>query len=257
MSDYITDKNELDVSFHYPDLDSPVFSELRELANIRLQPEASEVQKAKTIIGYAHGLFGHDSDNEPSAFEPVTIIKEAQAGKSFRCVEYSLLATALLWAYGIPARMVGLKTSDVDSRAYGAGHVVLEFWSNELNKWIMSDVQAGVMPIYDDKLLSAFELRNLIYEDTPLNYVSVEGSRFIKNDMFASETAYSEWVKEYLYFIDTAKEVSFAEMDRRKELIIMLVPLGIESPKMFQNMFVMNAIYTHSVLDFYPEYKFS
>jgi len=254
MSVYITDSQEIGVVFKYPDLNDPILEELRKLAKIQLPERTNSIQKAKIIIGYVHGLFKHDSDNKPSVFEPLTIIKEAQRGKSFRCVEYSLLATALLWAYQIPARMIGLKTSDVETREYGAGHIVLEFWSNKLNKWVMSDVQAGVIPTYDGKPLSVLEVRNLLYENNKPSYTLVVGSKFIKDKMFASEADYSKWIEEYLYFMDTAKEVSFAAVDRSKQLIVMLVPLHIKSPKIFQGVFEMNAIYTHSILDFYPKY---
>ncbi len=244
---------ELKIGFEYPSVDDPVLAELRDIAKVELDRSDNELVKARAVIGYAHSLFTHNGDNTPSSSDPLTIVKEAQAGKSFRCVEYSLLATALLWAHDIPARIVGLKTSDVETREYGAGHVVIEFWDSELNKWIMSDVQAGIIPTYDNKPLSAVELGQNMQKPAPLSYLPVQGSRFGTDSSFADMPAYEQWVKEYLYFFDTPVHITFADVDRRGEQIAMLVPLGVASPKMFQNMFEMNAIYTHSVADFYAE----
>jgi hypothetical protein len=244
---------ELKIGFEYPSFDDPMLAELRDIAKVELDRGNSELEKARAVIGYAHGLFTHNGDNTPSSSDPLTIIKEAQSGKSFRCVEYSLLATALLWAHGIPARTVGLKTSDVETREYGAGHVVIEFWDSELNKWIMSDVQAGIIPTSDNKPLSAVELEQNMQQAAPLSYLPVQGSRFGAGGSFADMPAYEQWLKEYLYFFDTPVHTTFADVDRREEQIAMLVPLGVASPKMFQNMFEMNAVYTHSVADFYAE----
>jgi hypothetical protein len=254
MPIYNTDTPEVNFEFKYPVEDDPIFSELRNIADIKLSPTTTELEQCKTVIGYAHNLFAHNGDNEPSSFDPLTIIKEAKAGKSFRCVEYSLLATALLWAYGVPSRMIGLKTSDVETREYGAGHVVIEFWSRERQKWIMCDVQAGIILKADDALLSAFELGQKINQKQPLDYVLVDHSRFIAGP-YDNKPSYVEWVGEYLYFFDTPIETIFAPIDKRKEQIAMLVPLNVAPPKMFQGMFKMNAVYTHSVIDFYPAFK--
>src|SRR3712207_6273925 len=112
MQKYNTDTSEVDFHFKYPIANDPHLVALKNLADIKLDTNNGELKNAKVIIGYAHNLFTHDGDNVPSAANPLTILKEAQAGKSFRCVEYSILATGLLWAYGIPARTIGLKTRD-------------------------------------------------------------------------------------------------------------------------------------------------
>jgi hypothetical protein len=239
-----------DSLFRYPDISDPIFPELRNLATISFSSEENDLGKTKIITGYAHSLFTHNGDNEPSSSDPLTILKEAKSGKSFRCVEYSILACALLWAYDIPARMVGLKTRDVEIRKYGAGHVVIEFWDNNFHKWIMCDVQWGIIPKHKDSYLSAYELGERLNDSLTIQYEPVANSRFNAKDT----QKYGSWVKEHLYFIDTPSQVSFADTDKRKEQITMLVPEGVKPPKMFQNMFVMNAVYTNSVADFYPNY---
>jgi hypothetical protein len=254
MPTYNKDTPEVTVNFKYPAINSnsPVLSELRNVANIKFSPDTGELERAKVIIGFAHGLFAHNGNNEPSSIDPIAIIKKARAGKPFRCVEYCLLANALLWAYGISSRIIGLKTSDVETRKYGAGHVVIEFWSNEMQKWVMCDVQAGIILKLKNILLSSLELGENINNQS-LNYVTIVNSRFSHDGMFKDLVSYKDWIREYLYFFDTPIETTFANTDRRKQRIIMLVPQEVIPPKSFQGMFIMNVIYTYSALDFYPK----
>ena len=157
------DKNGLDtdIKFKYPDPNDPVLANLKNSADIVLINNTNSFQMAKIIIGYCHNLFTHNGDNKPTKNDPLTILNEAKNGSQFRCVEYCLLAVGLLWAYKIPARIIGLKTRDVETRDYGAGHVVIEFWDNDQKKWVMCDVQWGCFPISNGKYLSALELKEI------------------------------------------------------------------------------------------------
>ncbi|MDB5164577.1 MAG: transglutaminase protein [Candidatus Saccharibacteria bacterium] len=253
MEKYNVATKEVDFHFVYPSPNDIMLAKLKQVAGIEVDSISSELDNIKKIIGYAHSLFTHNGDNTPTSSDPLTILEEARAGQSFRCVEYSSLAAGLLWANGIPARTVGLKTSDVETREYGAGHVVIEFWSNEFSKWAMCDVQAGIIPQQENTPLSAFELIQRIDENDLVEYVPVNGSRFSGKGTYDDKPNYSEWIREYLYFVDTPVHLTLGNEDKRKQQIAMLVPLGVEPPKMFQGMFEMNAVYTHSVLDFYTQ----
>jgi hypothetical protein len=251
MAQLNPEKNEIDVHFQYPIEHDPLLTELRRLASIKLDANASELENAKNIIGYAHGLFAHDGNNTPSLADPLTILKEAQAGQSFRCVEYSTLAAGLLWANGIPARTLGLKTSDVETREYGAGHVVIEFWSKDFNKWIMSDVQAGLIAEHDNIPLTTYELKQNLDNEKPVEYISVTGSRFVPGAPYDEEPSYSNWIHPYLYFIDTPASLTLGNEDKSKRQIVMLIPSGVKPPEMFQGMFKMNALYIDKPQAFY------
>lgn len=251
MPTYDTDAHGQNLGPTFPSSDDPLLQKLRGVTSFKLAPDMSEIAKASFIIGYAHNLFTHDGIGAPSANDPLTILLEAKAGKSFSCAEYSLLANGLLWAYGIPSRVVGLKTSDVETREYGAGHVIVEFWSHDLQKWVMSDVQAGLFADSDFMLLSAFELGQAIHESKNIEYSAVSGSNFDQDKPYDDMPSYTEWIREYHYFYDTPAHPNFEDKDRSKEQITMLVPVGVAPPKKFQNAFAMNVIYTTSVQDFY------
>lgn len=252
MVSYNGETEGINFHFTYPDPADPLLAELKRMASITVDPAKSDLITIKTIAGYVHALFTHDGNNSPSAFDPLTILKEAQAGQAFSCFEYSILANGLLWAYGIPARTVGLKTRDVEAREYGAGHAVIEFWSRESSKWVMCDVQAGIIAKSSEKLLSAFELGQAISQVNALDYVAVANSRFNPKTKYHKASNYASWILEYLYFIDTPINLVLSVENPGAQQIAMLVPMGAANPKSFQKMFEMNAIYTHSVLDFYP-----
>ena len=244
---------EIDFHFQYPSPEDPMLIELKRIAGIELDSTKSELANIQDIIGYAHGLFTHDGDNNPSSSDPLTILQEAQAGQSFRCVEYSMLANGLLWANNIPSRTLGLKTRDVETRQYGAGHVVIEFWSKDLHKWVMSDVQTGIIPETKGTPLSAVELRQKLDEKKIVTYIPVTGARFSIDGGFDGKKNYSEWVHEYLYFIDTPIQLALTVNNAATQQIAMLVPDGVQEPRQFQGLFMMNALYTHNVSDFYPK----
>lgn len=254
MSKYITDESEIDLKFIYPDINDPVFEELRSICNIKIDANSDGLEKARAITGYVHNLFTHDGDAIPPSFDPITIINEARAGKSFRCVEYSFLATTLLWAYDIPARMIGLKTKDVETRKYGAGHVVIEFWDSDNNHWSMCDVQAGIIPEFQNKPLSAVALGQAYDTDQPVEVNPLPGSRFGSTPNFKDNESYKNWIHEYFYFFDTPLQtkLSYSGDEMKTEQRIMLVPKGVNPPLLFQNMFKMNMLYTHSTHDFHP-----
>jgi hypothetical protein len=240
------------ICFRYPEPSDPILSELKKLAGIDIAPDHTQLDKARIILGYVHELFSHNGYNQPSANDPITILKEAKSGKSFRCVEYSLIGVALLWAYGIPARTIGLKTRDVETRECGAGHVVVEFWDKDFDKWVMCDVQKGVIPQIKGRPLSALELGQAISQKVSIDFSPVQKSHAAKSNSPANEQSYTNWISEYLYFYDTPLETTFAVTDRRKQKIVMLVPLGVEPPKIFQNSFAMNLTPTYNAQDFYP-----
>jgi hypothetical protein len=227
--------------------------ELLELKNLTSDLDttySSQLEKAMAICDYVHNLFTHNGDNEPSKIDPLTILNEARAGQSFRCVEYSLLATGLLWAHGIKARPIGLKTADVETREYGAGHVVIEFWCDELGKWVMCDVQAGIMPRLNGEYLSTYELMKAIESDQLVDYIFVDRSSS-QLGKYGDMPSYTDWIQYYLYFIDTPLVLDLKDQDLGTQQIVMLIPVGVNPPIMFQNWFEMNALYTTSATNFY------
>jgi hypothetical protein len=88
----------------------------------------------------------------------LAMLQAAEQGQRFTCVEHSKVLVELLASQGVPARSVGLQRSDVAYGRLGSAHVLVEAWSNMLEKWVMLDPQWGVYAIRDGIPLSVLEI---------------------------------------------------------------------------------------------------
>ena len=209
---------------------------------------ADDYEKVKAIRKWARDLWSHDGWNEPSQNDPLTILREAAEGKNFRCVEYAICTSGALTALGIPARVMSLKTQDVETRETGASHVVLEAYLTSLDKWVFVDTQWDVTPFLHEQPLSAVELQHAITR---------EPERLSLDTSSGTEQAeYSEWIAPYLFYFD----VPFDNRIRAENALwrleglnhLMLVPLGAPEPTTFQRKWSLEGMkYTHSLSAFY------
>lgn len=58
-----------------------------------------------------------------------------------------------------------LKIKEVETYAYGAGHVALEVYLNDLKKWIFIDSQWNIIPFLNHVPLNAVEFQQAIVDD--------------------------------------------------------------------------------------------
>jgi transglutaminase-like putative cysteine protease len=204
----------------------------------------SDFERVRVICHWVHGLWRHDGNNVPAQFDPIFIITQAQQGQRFRCVEYGIVIAGCLKALGIPARVLGLKTSDVETRASGAGHVVAEAYLRDEGRWVMVDGQFDAVPVLGARPLSAVELQQALATSAPgLTVASLSQ---------VDAPSYFGWVGEYLYYLD-------AQLDQRGPGVdtelwtLMLVPIGAPQPTAFQGRSGgPYFLFTDALADFYP-----
>jgi hypothetical protein len=186
----------------------PKLKELRERYQLAavVAGKKTEVERQVALMRWVHGRWSHDGWNEPSHTDALTILAEAQAGKHFRCVEYSATLAGVLQAMGYPARKIGLKRRG-SSYGLGKGHVVTEAWNNELGKWIVLDGQNDATWQEGNVLLDAAEVRErlLAGRTAGLRMVS-HGSPWSKE--WKEPTERAQWV---LYFDDLDYSASNAD----------------------------------------------
>jgi hypothetical protein len=219
----------------------------------------TELDKIKAILDWTSKQWKHNGNNTPLKSDAQSILKEAAEGKNFRCVEYGIVASTALNSIGIPSRILSLKTRDLEKVKYGAGHVVAEVFSAELDKWIFIDPQFNLIPVIDKIPLNAVELQKAIYEkNEKLEAVKLDG-----NHSRGSLDNYIKWVGKYLYFFDVSFDQRI-EYDKISKKIdgkskLMLVPIGEENPTIFQRKYKIDyCAYTNFLKDFYqkPDSKF-
>lgn len=240
-----------DITFKYDEnMNSEYLQKLRagypidSLANLG----RTDFEKARILATWVHGLWEHDGWNEPKQRDALYILDEVKKGQRFRCVEYGIVTTACLNAIGLKSRTLALKTKDVETSSSGAGHVLMEFYLNDLNKWVMIDPQFDMITLSEGIPLNAVELQQAITEGKDIEMITSEKE---------SESMYLSWLYPYLYYFsvpfDNRENIGPDQrhtVDGKREL--MLVPLGVKEPTVFQRKYpISNCIYTHSLKDFY------
>lgn len=246
--------NEL-YEFYYSDtLNNEYLRELENKYNIEwiVNGEKNDIGKIKSILDWASRQWEHDGNNNPSKQDALTILKEAQEGNQFRCVEYGIVATAAINSIGLHARTLGLKTRDVEKVRRGAGHVVTEVYLKEVDKWIFIDPQFNIMPTINGIPLNGVEFQKAIYnEDEGLKLVNKHGE-------LSKEEAerYIKWIGKYLFYFDILFDQQTLDAGEFKTIKGMtkltLVPVGYKEPRIFQRHSKINySFYSNSLNDFY------
>ncbi|KUG07199.1 transglutaminase-like domain-containing protein [Solirubrum puertoriconensis] len=232
--------------------DNAYLAQLRQQYNLDavVQGAANDTERAQRLLHWVHQQWRHDGGNTPTKNDALTILAEAKQGKQFRCVEYGIVATSCLNAYGLKSRVLGLKTKDVETTQSGAGHVLLETWLPDLQKWVLLDGQWDVMPVLRGKPLNAVEFQQAIVR----NYKELE----LRSLSGTAKRGYVDWITPYLYYLDVRFDNREGVGLQREKVngkgSLMLVPVGAKEPTVFQASSPINyCVYTRSLADFYAK----
>ncbi|EEG78850.1 transglutaminase-like domain-containing protein [Dethiobacter alkaliphilus] len=208
-----------------------------------------EFERVAALAGWVNSRWSHSGSNMPLSSNPLDILREADEGASFRCVEYSVVMVGASQAMGMPARVMGLKTSHAATARLGAGHVVAEVWLDDYQKWVVADPQLGYVFRADGVPLSAVELGEALARGPgTVEVLSAEGPVG-----WLQKTPYLLFMGPYLFHFDTQYDQRvFLPEDERKKGGLMLVPEGAPDLKKFQGQPLFNNFdYTSSVDTFY------
>jgi len=240
-------------SFVYQNLEnSPELADLNRIYGLdSIASGAAEMDQIFALLNWTNSRWEHNGSNQPSAPKAVNILKEAEEGMKFRCVEYGIVLKSVLAANGFYARTLGLKTRDVETTRLGAGHVLTEAWSPSHNKWFLLDGQFNVVPFENGVPLNAVEFQRAIVNGADYKLMDIHGE--ISQ---ARHEKYIKFIPHYLYYFDfkfDQREVGYKDMVKvNDKAILMLVPKQAHKPKVFQRKSSMDYLeYTHSLNDFY------
>jgi transglutaminase-like putative cysteine protease len=202
----------------------------------------NDYEKVVALCQWVRSRWEHNGSSEPTKSDPIAILEEAAQGKRFRCVEYAIVLTGALNAIGIRARVLALKTADVETRESGAGHVVAEAYLPDKKKWIMVDGQWDVIPLHDGEPLNAHELRQALARKEEIELDSISATTL---------ELYLSWIAPYLYYLDFNPKNPLSGGNAR-DGGLMLVPDGAKKPTVFQRKWPLAYLtYTTSVDSFY------
>lgn len=242
------DSSDFKPNFKFENLEDPYFQKLRTKFKLDelVKNCSTELEKVLVITNWVSHLWEHNGWNIATKPDAFSILQEViEQKKQFRCVEYSIVTNGCLNAIGIQSRILGLSSSDVETRKYGAGHIVIEAYLKNLNKWIMVDAQANAIPVLNNIPLNAVEFQKAL-----ANHYSCLNIISLSNEITFKE--YVEFIGQYLYYFKTELEQKCTRDGDQKS--IMLVPIGAKKPTVFQIKYpLINVLYTHSAACFYQK----
>ncbi|MDT7831584.1 transglutaminase-like domain-containing protein [Flavobacteriaceae bacterium S356] len=236
--------------FTFPAKESLELTKLKQRYDLEsiVKNDKKEIDKAISILAWTHSRWKHDGNNVPEKYDPLYILEQADKGERYRCVEYSIVLSAVCNAIGLPSRVIGIKKKDVETNKYGAGHIVSETYMPALNKWIFMDAQMNYIPFLNDIPLNAVEYRKAIQ----MNSENIELRN--KQGVISKRKARKliKWVMPYLYYFDAPFDASQKREKCNGKSRVMLVPVDAKKPKKFQVYTPLDyLIYTYNVRDFY------
>lgn len=216
--------------------------------NSIIRDTKDDFEKVLKIQSWVQSRWKHSADNTPEINDAYYILKQAEKGQRFRCVEYSRVASECLKSLGFKVRNLGLMTKDIDVVNNGGGHAVNEVYIKDLKKWIFIDPQFDVIVTENGIPLNAVELQNAIAEKRIIEIIN-------PNNVITKEE-YIQWIGKYLFYFTTSLnqgKVSIWDRVIGSKKLLTLVPKGEKEPKYMQRMFRLNnAYFTNSIIDFYP-----
>ncbi len=224
--------------------DDPYLAELRTSWSLERLRGPTDLDTVRAVNGWVSGLWQHDGDSVPKQSDPIAILAEVRQGARFRCVEYAIVVKGCLSALGIPARVLGLMTSDVETRRSGAGHVVAEAYLRDRKTWVMVDGQWNAIPFLRGTPLSAVGLQAAL-ASAPAE-VTFEGLPV------STWRSYRAWVAPYLFYFSAPRDNRTSAADRAPGQLI-LVPAGADAPRVFQRRYPVEATPVRSVGSIYPQ----
>jgi transglutaminase-like putative cysteine protease len=86
------------------------------------------------------------------------LLQQQRASMPGACCRFGYVLAGALLSIGIPARLVSLQASFSD----GLGHIMVEAWVDELNKWVLVDATTDTTFRVNENYASLLEVRQAL-----------------------------------------------------------------------------------------------
>ena len=235
-----------DIRFLWSDPHDEYLSALRSEFHLRevVGAESDALAATISLCRWVHGLWEHDGGGEALLGDPVAILREAQTGGAFRCVEYASVLQACLESVGVRARILALKTRDVETAVSEAGHIANEVYLAHHQRWVFVDPQFNFIAAGQEGVLNAVELREALANGLPVHSLG---------SMAQPLATYLRWLVPYLFYLDVPLDTRVGKPDRSRTSL-MLVPPGPPEPRIMQRHWLIeDMIYIQETDVFYPQ----
>ena len=162
--------------FHgFEDYYNPRLKRLRKKYGIdgAVEGESNEFRKIIKLRHWVHSQWPIDNSQSFSG-DALAILEKARTGAGFHCAHCMVVQEAVLSAFGLVARCLGVDRNHRDL-GHSAHHGVNEVWSNDYAKWVLLDAKYDIHFERDRVPLSALELHEAVRADGGADVVKVKG----------------------------------------------------------------------------------
>ncbi|WP_394841632.1 transglutaminase-like domain-containing protein [Pendulispora brunnea] len=235
----------------FENIDAKDFVELRTRYKLEsvVAGERTQLGKQLALLAWVHNRWSHSGLVEPTHEDALTILREVEAGKHFRCVEYSVTLAQVFQTMGYPARTLGL-TRDGASFGLGKGHAVTEVWNDDLGKWYVADGQNNGTWRLGDVPLSAAEIRDVRRGSAPEKLRFVLGrSSWMEEKPEPKQRA--EWEKYFEHLTYNLDNVQPPGNDKHRRRVALLGPRE-HHELLFQGSTIPERVQASTVAKIYP-----
>jgi Fasciclin domain/Transglutaminase-like superfamily len=223
----------------------------------------TDFERVQRITKWAHDRFPHDGSHNEPGLSASKVLDGAVKGGEYACTEFGKVVSVALNAVGIPARRLGLRTSDVETRSTSAGHVLAETYLRDQKQWIIIDAQFDAIPTVKGKPVNAVQLQNAIVSKEPSLKILTRSAKEYGQGADTIDKVWLGFVTPYLYFFEVSTLANTWDQSLQasmnaagKPVAINLVPNGAAAPKRFQGQPINDVVYTtHSIAAFYQSPK--
>jgi transglutaminase-like putative cysteine protease len=214
-----------------PATDSEALRTLRETYTLHalVAGAADDLDRVRRVCRWVHARTSHQGWNGDLPDDALGLLQVAEKGGQWRCVEYGVVIAGCLNAVGIPARTVGGQARDVETIAFGAGHVFAEAWLDDRQCWVFVDAQEDIVGVDSD--------------GTPMNSVEFRNSLARENPPIPYPLVLAFCMNHFGFNFEAAHD---------KRTRVMLGPIGSKMPTKFQRMPThVPDLFTHRLADVY------
>ena len=164
--------------FHgYEDYHNPRLKELRRRYKIdrAVKGETNEFRRILKLRHWIHSQW-HIDNSQNFGGDAFAILDHAQTGAGFHCAHCMVVQEAVMSAYGLVARNLGVARDWKDTGRAGH-HGVNEVWSNDYAKWVLLDAKYDIHFERRGIPMSALELHDAVRKNGGRGVVKVKGIR--------------------------------------------------------------------------------
>lgn len=227
-------------------IEAAQYASLRQYVNIQLDPSPQhELANLFLLAAWVHQRWEHDAyGSAGSQAQAMDILRAAERGERFSCVEYSKVLREVLHAYGFVARVASLQASNIAYSGLGGAHVGVEVFSSQLDKWIYLDPQWGLYPLHQGKPINIYDY-HILKQQNREQAISFKSVQSDKSNQQVDTSEYRRFFEQYLGFL------SVDLLADKERVHVILAMQGTSWPLTFQGLPRNAQIFTRDAQDLY------